>query len=156
MTTQTLPNPKSLWRFFPLWMIGALLLVVAVNSYMIYQAISTFPGLVDEHAYDTGNNYNAIMDSASRQAALGWQLNVNVKGRELKVSLVDAKGKAIDGLNLSAIANRPLGAPETTPLKLNVDGTADVSALGAGQWAIAINASAHGATYRTIRRVVIE
>jgi len=52
-------DEKQLWYKSP-WLIGWLLLVVivlAVNAYMITQSINNFPGLVVDDFYERGQDY---------------------------------------------------------------------------------------------------
>jgi len=52
-------SPKVVWYKSP-WLIGWLLLVLivlAVNAYMIMQSINDFPGLVVDDFYERGQNY---------------------------------------------------------------------------------------------------
>ncbi|MCU7938491.1 MAG: FixH family protein [gamma proteobacterium symbiont of Bathyaustriella thionipta] len=55
----TSTNKKQVWYKSP-WLIGWLLLVIvvlAVNAFMIFQSINNFPGLVVDDFYDRGQDY---------------------------------------------------------------------------------------------------
>ncbi|HLY54580.1 MAG TPA: FixH family protein, partial [Stellaceae bacterium] len=99
----------SAWRFFPLAVALALAGVVAVDAGFIWSALASFPGAVDEHAFDTGNSYNRVLDEAAREAALGWHVEVAADGRSVAVTLSDADGKALPGVSVHAVAAHPVG-----------------------------------------------
>ena len=157
MTTQSLPAPRSVWRFFPHAMIGLLLTVVVVNFGMIWSATRTFPGAVDDHAFDTGNNYNAILDAAARQAALGWQLDVAAGNHAVAIRLDGKDGKPLTGVTLHIVAEHPVGPAERTEFAFApADGSWVAPLPSLGQWQIELVARHDDQELRATRRLVLQ
>jgi nitrogen fixation protein FixH len=145
------------WRWFP-WAIAAgLLVVIAVNAGLVTLAHRTFPGAVEDHAFDTGNRYNAVLDEAARQAAAGFTIEIVPAGRVVAITLADSAGHPAEAV-LTGTARHPVGPDE--PTGLNFEGSAGhytaTSALpGAGQWDVALRFTIGGAEYSTTRRIVV-
>ena len=99
-----------MWRFFPLWVVAGLGLVVVVNAGMIYAALSTFPGQAGEEDFALSNHYDAVLDREQREAALGWSVVAvtDAAGRP-EVTLTDRNGAPLNGASVAASAERPLG-----------------------------------------------
>jgi nitrogen fixation protein FixH len=150
---------KSAWRFFPLAILVFLLTVVAVDGGMIFAAVNSFPGAADDHAFDTGNKYNEILENAARQAKLGWQLNVKVVSNDIEVTLTDQNGEALPAASVEAIATHPVGPAQPTRFAFAPEGARYVakSALPTpGQWDLGLTASVGEIKYRATRRVVVQ
>ncbi len=150
---------KSAWRFFPAAVAAALLTVFAVNGAMIWSAVYSFPGSVDDHAFETGNKYNEILAEAARQAALGWQLNVKVISRDVEVTLTDKNGSALSAAAVQAIATHPLGPATPANLGFTTDGVKYVSTSplpSSGQWDLGLTAVVGEIQYRVTRRIIVQ
>lgn len=150
---------KSAWRFFPLAIVAFLLTVVAVDAGMIFTAVHSFPGAADDHAFDTGNKYNEILENVARQAKLGWQLDVKVVSNDIEVTLTDQNGALLSGAAVEAIATHPVGPAQPTSFAFSPQGARYVakSALPApGQWDLGLTASVGDIKYRATRRVVVQ
>jgi nitrogen fixation protein FixH len=147
------------WQYFPAAVALWLGLVAVVNGGMVWSALHTFPGTVDDHAFDRSNAYDTVLDNAAKQAALGWQLDVKVQGRRVVLSLVDRDGKPVADLKLSAVASRPVGPAETTRIELSAqDGhlVGSPALPGAGQWDLALDGEGAGHDYHVTRRISAE
>ncbi len=101
-------------RWIPWAFAGALAIVVGVNGALAYFATATAPGLVTEHPFERGNDYNRVLDAAEMQDALGWRvslrLNAVATGRgELVAELADRSGRPLRGLAVTALLVRPVG-----------------------------------------------
>ncbi|HRO50645.1 MAG TPA: FixH family protein [Hyphomicrobium sp.] len=83
--------------------------IVAVDSFLIYKAVSTFGGVENVNAYREGLAYNRRIEIDEKQAALGWQDRVEARGTPLRlsVSLEDGDGAAIVRRNVVADLGRP-------------------------------------------------
>jgi nitrogen fixation protein FixH len=62
------------WRLFPLWLAVAMAAVFAINGYMVYDALRTFPGAAGTDGFDLSNDYRHVLAVSQQQAALGWQV----------------------------------------------------------------------------------
>lgn len=104
------------WIFF-----GGFMVVLAVNMALLFFATSTFNGLETRHPYEEGNNYNAQIAQAEKQAKLGWTVSFAASGGEMPAALAakegrparltltvkDASGAPLEGLEVFAQIRRP-------------------------------------------------
>jgi nitrogen fixation protein FixH len=157
MRTADSAHSRSAWRWFPWAIAGSLLTVIAVNIGLVVAAHGTFPGAVEEHAFDTGNRYNAVLADAARQAAAGFAIEARAQGRIVTIEVKDRTGHKTTA-TLHGIASHPVGPADATELNFaGADGLyqAATPLPGAGQWDIALTMKADGAAYSTTRRVVV-
>lgn len=155
------PGRRSLWRFFPLGVVAAMSVVIAVNAGMIYSALHTFPGAAGgDEGFALSNNYNAVLDQAQRDAALGWsvQASSDQAGRPV-VNLTSRDGRPLHGASIAASAERPLGAPETLRLTFHeaIAGqyVADAALPARGQWDLTLLASSGAQEIAATRRIIV-
>src|SRR5271166_6458543 len=140
----------SHWRWFPLGVVGAMLVVFAVNGGMIYAALHTFPGEAGEDGFDLSNSYNKVLSGVARQAALGWRVSTEADADAHPVLvLTDRGGLALEGAAVDAVAERPLGPLEKTKLTLLPSGNGRYVAretLAPGQWSLLLDVERDGET----------
>jgi len=122
--------------------------MLAVNLFMAYSAISTFPGLEVSSSYADSQSFDARRDA---QDALGWHATVTVEGDVLTLSLLDDAGQAVAPAELTALLTRPTNQTEDQLLDLTrVNGgfTAPVQVSG-GRWRLRLTGTARdGTDYR--------
>lgn len=152
--------PRSAWRFFPVWVAGSMGVVIAVNIFMAYTAIHTFPGKAGGDGFDLSNRYNAVIDHAKAQAALGWAIAASANGeRQPVVALADAQGKPITGARVAGSAMRPLGLDDKTVMAFHEVApgryVGEAPLVMIGQWELLLTASAQGHDVSAARRIVV-
>lgn len=83
--------------------------IIAVDSVLIYKAVSTFGGVENVNAYRDGLAYNERIALDSRQAELGWRDRVEAHGAplRLRVSLENREGEAVARRHVVADVGRP-------------------------------------------------
>jgi nitrogen fixation protein FixH len=151
---------RNLWRHFPWFVTAAMTVVVAVNLYMAYAALHTFPGDAGSDGFDLSNHYDAVLDHVRREAVLGWTLQANIDptGHPLVV-LEDRSGGGLAGAAIAATAQRPLGDPRTMLLRFQEVAPGHYLAAAAleekGQWDLELSATAGGHEFSTTRRIVV-
>lgn len=150
----------TVWRWFPVGLIAAMGLVFAVNGYMVYDALETFPGQAGQDGFDLSNEYQRVLATAQQQAALGWKIEADATPTRIPVlHLTDRSGAPLAADAIDARAERPVGPTEATVLlfKPVADGRfqADKS-LFSGQWDIMLTVRADGRQYSATRRVVVK
>lgn len=149
---------KTGWRFFPLAVALGLTLVAAVNTYMIVNALRTFPGEVG-NGYELSNAYNRIMYAEQEQVALGWKVVLFGKDEHLAIHIAGPDGRPLNGLGLvKAKAHRPVGPESMTALAFASDGAGrwmSTTPLDLGQWLVDLTVAAPGRNYVITRRVII-
>jgi len=151
---------RNLWPYFPWFITAAMSVVIAVNFFMAYSALHTFPGNAGGDGFDLSNRYNAVIDHMKQEAALGWavQAEADPAGHPVVV-LTDRSGGVLAGAAIEATAQRPLGDPHTTSVRFTE--TSPGRYLGAaaldepGQWELEISATAAGHEISTTRRIVV-
>ena len=105
------------WKWFPVGLLGALAVVFAVNGYLVYAALSTFPGEAGQDGFDLSNAYGRVLDLSARQTALGWHVRVEAgaDGHAVVVT-TDKAGRPLQGARVQARAERPVGPKQETAL----------------------------------------
>ena len=149
---------RNLWLFFPWFIAAAMGMVIAINCFMAYAALHTFPGTAGSDGFDLSNHYNAIIERMKQEAGLGWavQAEVDQVGRPVVV-LSNRSGTALAGAEIEATVQRPLGDrhlqqvrfTEVSPGRYRGDAALDER----GQWELEIWATADGQEFSTTRRI---
>jgi len=123
--------------------------IIAVNLFMAYSAVSTFPGMEVDSSYADSQTFN---DRRLAQDALGWDASVEIPGDgTLVLRLVDAAGRPVAPAELTALLTRPTNRQEDQLLDLARINGAFVAAadIGDGQWRLRLTGTARdGTDYR--------
>ncbi|MCW2573896.1 MAG: FixH family protein [Frankiales bacterium] len=157
------PKPLTGWKVLAI-LIAFFGTVATVNGIMVHYALSTFPGVEDDQAYEHGLHYNDDIAAAAHQNNLHWQADGRVvRGLEgkSKVTLTfrDAQGAPVTGLDLAGKleflpdGNRDmeLSLSEGKPGEYWTEIKAE-----AGAWLLDVSASRQGETlYRSRNRLSI-
>jgi nitrogen fixation protein FixH len=131
-------KPGLLGRHVLIMMLSFFGVIVAVDSFMIYRAVSTFGGLETQDAYKKGLAYNHRIARDAEQARAGWKDTVEIGGEtpHLRITLTDHGGAAVAGKRLVA----KFGRPATD----RFDMTLDLAETGAGVYEAAVPVVAEG------------
>jgi len=150
----------TVWRWFPHGLIAAMALVFAVNGYMVYDALQTFPGQAGQDGFDLSNEYQRVLATAQQQAALGWRIEAELTGtRNPVLHLSDRTGTPLADAAIEAHAERPVGPAETTVLTfqpLEAGRFQSDKSLYSGQWDLMLTVLAHDQQYTTTRRIIVK
>ncbi|CAH2599702.1 Type cbb3 cytochrome oxidase biogenesis protein CcoH [Rhodovastum atsumiense] len=153
------PARRSAWRFFPWFVVAAFGVVTAVNGTMTYLAVQSFPGLAVTHAFSRSNGYDRVIAAAERQAALGWNVETGLDGARPVLTLAGPDGAPLQGAQITAVVQRPVGPPERAELSLRATAPGRYEAaapLAFGKWDIDLVISAEGGQFHSIRRLVVK
>ena len=124
-------------------------LIFAVNFFMAYRAVSTFPGMEVSSSYADSQSFDLRRDA---QEALGWQASVITPGDGTFVlHLLDRDGALVAPAELTALLTRPTNQREDQTLVLRRENGAFVApvALSDGQWRLRLTGVARdGTEYR--------
>jgi nitrogen fixation protein FixH len=120
---------------------GAMLIA---NGIFIYLAVSTFDG-TEKDAYAKGINYNARIEAAKAQEALGWSYRVALGADgTVTLAITGQNGAPVRQLALEGELSRPAAQRISQPLAFTEaeDGTYHAVAAGLefGNWLITVNA----------------
>lgn len=137
--------------------------MLVANGFLVYYALGTFSGGERQDPYRSGLNYNQTIAEAERQAALGWNVQVDYEdaaGR-LVLRFVDKAAEPVSGLTLAAKLARPAENRKDTVLEFWEwrDGVyvSDI-ALDPGNWVLSVASSEQRGgtdTYRVKRRLFV-
>lgn len=155
-----LPTARSPWRLFPWIIVAGMAVVVAVNVGMVTAAVKSFPGKAGAEGFALSNHYDAVLDRADQQAALGWRVDVRLDADQHPlVRLTGRDGRPLENATLDVSAERPLGSTQTYSVALGAIGDgryrAEAALPAAGQWDLTIRASAGGQDFAVTRRIVV-
>lgn len=129
--------------------VGGFGLIIGVNLFMAYSAVSTFPGMEVDSSYADSQTFD---DRRYAQEALGWNARVEIPGDgTLVLHLVDEAGAPVAPAELTALLTRPTNREEDRLLELARVNGAFVApvVLGDGQWRLRLTGVARdGTEYR--------
>ena len=144
--TSSKPREFTGWHMLAVCL-GAFGTIIAVNLYMAFSAVSTFPGL------NVANSYIASQEFDQRRAAqeaLGWQIEAQAEPNSLRIEITDVTGATVEAARIEAILGRTTHQrDDLTPNLRFHDGLyhAQGLELGAGRWALRLNIWAKDGTH---------
>lgn len=153
------------YRWIPWTFAGALGVVVVVNGALAYFAISSSTGLVTEHPYESGNDYNRVLAAAAAQDALGWHGTLSFASTgddagKLSVELADRGGQKLAGLAVTARISRPVEPLPDTDLTLAEAEAGHyrgaVTLARPGQWEVHVVARRGDDVFQFAQRIVVK
>lgn len=129
MTTDTQVQQISAFRSpWVIGWIGLILTVLTVNLIMVYLAIATNPGLVNEDYYERGQDYEQTLMSR-RARAPDWTMRVDVPSpiavgemQSIRFFVVDKAGQPVDPDAVTFFAYRPSDASQDFALSMTREG----------------------------------
>lgn len=119
--------------------------IIAVNLFMAFKAVGTFPGL------EVANSYVASQDfdrERAAQRALDWRVTPDYDGRELVLAIRDAQGNPAPVKTLEVTVGRPTHVREDqSPIFAYSGGLFRAPlVLAPGMWNIHLTATAPDGT----------
>jgi nitrogen fixation protein FixH len=159
------PNgPRKSDRWIPWYFVGGFAIMLIANISLITFSMTSWNGLVTKHAFEEGNNYNAAISGAARQAELGWRSKLTVGGvinqtGTVTVLFRDKESQPISGAKMSIVLTRSDrdDMDQTVPLAEIAPGEYRASASFPvyGRWQVRTIAHAMGDDYQTLENIVI-
>lgn len=143
-------------------MFGFFAVIFAVNGAFLYFALSSFPGLSTERAYQKGVSYNQTLAKAEKQNAMGWVSYVSLSAQgEVAVELVDRDGSGVSGVGVTTMLRRPAQSQLDQDVALNETKpghfSGAFSSLLAGQWHVQVSANQGGqAVFYKVHTVMVD
>jgi nitrogen fixation protein FixH len=124
-------------------------IIIGVNVFMAYNAISTFPGMEVSSSYADSQTFD---DRRFAQQALGWNASVAIEGDTLVLTLVDDAGRPVYPAELNALLTRPTNQTEDQILVLDRGPNGTLTApveVSEGRWRLRLTGTARdGTDYR--------
>jgi len=150
---------RMTWGFFPYAVVLGLALVAVVDGSIAWTALRTFPGVVTHSQFTDSNRYDALLENAAREAALGWKTDFSIVDGLPRLVLLDRDGHRLEGARVAGQAIRPLGnsAPVALTFRAAAPGEylAETRLVGTGQWEIDLTAAVAGKRIHLARRLVL-
>ena len=171
MTTQTTTSPSSVEgprksdRLIPWYFVGGFAIMLIANISLIPFSMTSWNGLVTKHAFEEGNNYNAAMSGAQRQAELGWRSKLSVEGlinqsATVTVLFRDRDSQPISGAKMEIVLRRSDRDDLDQTVRMAEIAPGEYRASAAfpvyGRWEIRTIAHALGDDYQTVETVVVK
>ncbi len=115
-------KPFTGGKFF-LWMLGFFGVIFAVNIVFVSVAIKSNSGVVDEHYYERGVNYNETLAQSDYQKLLGWsgvlsRTGDHRTGDVIQFKLLDRNGSPVTGKVMTLNMRRPAQAGQDFDLPM--------------------------------------
>ena len=104
--------------------------IITVNIFMAYSAISTFPGLETRNSYVASQSFN---EDRAAQLALGWDVRADVTDNTLILSITNADGNPVIVSKLDAILGRATNVAEDMTPAFKFDGSAYLAPVDLAQ-----------------------
>lgn len=138
--TQAMKSPRVLTGWHVLaGFVTAFGIIIAVNLWMAYSAVSTFPGLEVENSYVASQEFD---DKRLAQEALNWTLSATYDAGELVLNISDPQTPNVQAQSLKVLVGRATTVEFDTHPVMGFDG-ANYRAplvLGPGNWLIKVDA----------------
>ncbi len=119
---------------------GAFAVIIGVNLFMAYSAISTFPGVEVANSYVASQQFDA---NRAAQAALGWQLQQEYRpGEGLVLRFTDAQGLPVLVEDLVVLVGRTTSAANDQRPQFQREAGAYLAplVLAPGKWMLQVSA----------------
>jgi nitrogen fixation protein FixH len=123
-------------------------LIIGVNVFMAFKAISTFPGLEVASSYDDSQSFDK---AKAAQIALGWTLvpSYDHAADQLRLDFTDRDGKPVVLKDIDVLVGRPTETTEDLhpTMQIAADGAyVSAESLRKGKWMLQIMAHAQDGT----------
>lgn len=127
--------------------VSAFAVIIGVNVFLAYKAVSTFPGLEVDNSYVASQGFNT---RKAAQEALGWTMQPGYADGRMTLAFIDRAGQPVSVTNLEVLVGRTTETTDDTYPAFVQDGAiyaADV-ALNKGKWMVKVTAlSAEGTLF---------
>jgi len=147
----TAPGRRLTGRMVLLCLVGFFGVVFGVNGILIHEALSTFGGVDTDSAYQAGRMFEHDVAMAKAQDARQWHVEAKVTpaadGARLDLIARDAAGGLIDGMEASAVFERPTDRRLDRSVALVADSAGRFhgnAAVAPGQWDLVIELTRQG------------
>lgn len=137
--------------------VSAFSVIIAVNLFMAYKAVSTFPGVEARNTYYASQNFDVARKA---QLALGWEVSETYQDGQLTLRITEA-ATGLPGAvaDLQVLVGRATEAQQDTVPVFIRDAGAYVAPvdLGPGKWLLRIEAVAEdGTLFRQQRQLFVK
>lgn len=90
-------------RHVALMFVTGFSIIISVNLFLAYSAISTFPGVEVRNSYVASQKFD---ENRTAQTALGWSVLAQARGGEVVLAITDTAGNPVEVAALEATLGR--------------------------------------------------
>ena len=135
--------------------------IFAVNGSFLYFALSSFPGLSTNQAYEKGISFNKTLADVEKQKEIGWKNQITAtKDGTVRLMMENRAGEPLQGLEVKAVLMRPLNNDNDQNLAFTEYAPgryqATVATLNPGQWRLEMSAQKGNQTYFKVHSMMVE
>ena len=125
--------------------VGAFGIIITVNLFMAWKAVSTFPGLEVANSYVASQEFDIRREA---QIALGWTVAHSYENGRVKLAITDTAGAAVQLATMDVLIGRVTEEQDDIrPAFALVGGTYEAeAALTRGNWFVMLKATAQDGT----------
>ncbi|MFC3052759.1 FixH family protein [Kordiimonas pumila] len=164
-TEVPLSGPRPSDRWIPWYFVAFFVVLIMISAGFVAIAVTTHTGVVTEHAYQKGLDYNDTIAAAEKMHHTGWAGTVtfNPVASALEGNMVftlqDKAGKPVENAAVMASVFRPTQSGYDFAFPLDARGagvySADVVFPLSGQWEVRFFAEKPDATFQMAERLVL-
>lgn len=157
MTSTTLPTSLAA-RLWPAALVGVLLLTVAGNLWVMRIAGADRSFAIEPDYYRKAVAWDAHQAQLAENAALGWQVNPEVRDGALHLRVTSADGTPLPGLTATVLASANRDAADRRQLTVTERGVGEylVAAPGLEQGRWRLDVTLRRGTTRFEARLVLD
>ena len=96
--------------------------IITVNMFMAYNAVSTWTGLVVKNSYVESQRFNDVTAERLAGERLGWKLDPAYAGGQLRLTLTGPDGEALRDAEITAKLGRPVHENEDRQITFSHQG----------------------------------
>ena len=125
--------------------VGAFGLIISVNMFMAFKAVSTFPGLEVANSYVASQEFDVRREA---QIALGWTVAHSYENGRVKLAVTDAAGAPVELATMDVLIGRVTEEQDDVrPTFALVGGVYEAeTVLTRGNWFVKLKATAQDGT----------
>jgi nitrogen fixation protein FixH len=150
---------KTSDKWIPWYFVAFFVVLAILDGIFVAIAVSTHTGVVTEHAYKKGLDYNKTVAASERQDILGWHGRININGTLLSFYLEDKNGSVIEHAYVKAYFSRSTqdGYDFSEPLVSQSNGnySKNIDFPLKGQWDVIIEVQWNQKQYQQSKRIII-
>lgn len=148
-------------KWIPWYFVLFFVVLAILDGIFVYLATSTQTGVVTEHSYKKGLEYNQTIAAAEVQEKLGWKGEIRFqRNAVLQYSLNDAGGDVLRGATVHVYLTRPTqsGYDQVLIMQENNAGIYEVEPVlpFPGIWDVRVKAEKGGQSYQQSTRIFVK
>lgn len=100
------PRPSDKW--IPWYFVLFFVVIFIANGFLVYFAVGSQPGVIEEHHYEIGLDYDSRLAQKRAQDARGWRVKSGWDGMVFNVEAFDKAGAPLENVAVTVEMVRPV------------------------------------------------